>query len=63
MKATLVLTTLLSASLRIVAVARSTPTNWGEKADTPMVVALADVADAKPTMAQTAMVYLLVIFI
>jgi hypothetical protein len=63
MKATLVLTTLLSASLRIVALARSTPTNWGEKDDTPMVVAPADVADARPTMAQTAIVYLLVTFI
>jgi hypothetical protein len=57
------LTTELSASLRIVAVARSTPTNWGEKDDTAMLVALADVADARPTMAHIAKVYLLVTFI
>jgi hypothetical protein len=63
MKATLVLTLALSASLRIVALARSTPTNCGEKDDTPMVVALADVADAKPTMAQVVIVYMLVAFI
>jgi hypothetical protein len=63
MKATLVLTFALSASLRIVALARSTPTNWGEKDDTPMVVAPAGGADAKLTMAQTAIVYLLVTFI
>ncbi len=58
----LVLATLLSALLRIVAVARSTPTNWGEKDDTLMLVALADVADARPTMAHMARVYLLVAF-
>ena len=63
MKATLVLTLALSALLRIVALARSTPTNWGEKDDTLMVVAPAAVADAKPTMAQAAIVYLLVTFI
>jgi hypothetical protein len=60
MKATLVLTLALSASLRIVALARSTR---GEKDDTLMVVAPAAVADAKPTMAQAAIVYMLVTFI